>query len=70
MNLEDLKYCDECGGSGRKVFSRAEHHPECDGSCNFCPIEIEDWEYCEVCRGSGGKPTIQFIKDIMEVQNE
>jgi hypothetical protein len=35
------------------MTSGAEHHPDCDGSCRNCPIEVPVQCPCETCGGDG-----------------
>lgn len=48
-----MSECIHCGGTGYEYGSEAAHHPECDGSCELCPIEIEVAVDCSWCKGSG-----------------
>lgn len=62
----DIRACLGCGGYGQIVTSHADHHPDCDGSCQFCPIEVQDQDVCPDCGGSGMRKVIDILKDIVE----
>ena len=42
---EEVRECHICRGCGYTE----DHDPNCDGSCNYCPIQIQ----CEYCHGTG-----------------
>lgn len=65
--------CGMCDGHGFTVEvttgSTAEHHPDCDGSCRDCPVEVpvqeQVQEPCEYC----GRPIDLIDALITEVQS-
>lgn len=66
--------CGMCDGHGYTIEvvsgSRAEHHPECDGSCRDCPVEVETQEQaqeaCEYC----GRPMDQIDALLRELEGQ
>lgn len=44
------KECSECDGFG--YLAVADHHPTCDGNCEFCPVQVQG--QCKACEGEGG----------------
>jgi len=45
--------CPQCGGNGYTIGSGSEHAPDCDGSCENCPVEVPTQEPCAMCAGCG-----------------
>ena len=45
--------CPNCGGQGWCEVMIYGHAPDCDGTCQNCPVPERGQEQCEYCHGSG-----------------
>jgi DnaJ-class molecular chaperone len=50
-----MSKCYYCNGTGIVSGTDMDHHPGCDGSCEFCPIPIEVPVPCGNCHGTGNE---------------
>lgn len=48
-----LYQCPHCEGHGWTPGYEEDHHPDCDGECVVCPIQIDTQDACEVCKSEG-----------------
>ena|GEM_PF-4925402 len=46
---EQVKNCGHCGGRGWNMITVPAHDPNCDGSCDNCPIPVQEQEQCGGC---------------------